>query len=126
MRARKEPMVIVPSDRSRPRRRLQRAVAAAALLLPTPGLAHADLSWAASYRSADNVPCCTGDNGAGHGDCARLPAELAGPLGIGSAIAVTYPSGVRLTTVNAIFPTPDEHGAYVICAPGCLFKPAGV
>ena len=106
--------------------RIRRAVIATALLIPAPASGHADLSWAALYRSANNIPCCTGDNGAGHGDCTRVPAESAAPLGLGSTISVTYPSGPRLTTVNAIFPTSDEHGAYVICAPGCLFKPAGV
>ena len=87
---------------------------------------HADLSWAALYY-VGKVPCCTGDDGHGGGDCTRLPAESAAPLGVGSTIPVTYPNGRQVvTTVNVIYPTSDEHGAYVICAPGCLFKPAGV
>jgi hypothetical protein len=103
-----------------------RTVVATALLIPAPACGHADLSWAALYHSANNIPCCTGDNGDGGGDCTRLPAESAAPLGIGSTIYVTYPGGSRLTTVNAVYPTSDDHSAYVICAPGCLFKPAGV
>jgi hypothetical protein len=87
-----------------------------------PALSHGDLAWPAEYRSAAGTPCCTGGDGPGMGDCTRLPEDVALGLRIGSQVNIAYPGGQRLTTVNAIYESPE---APVICAPGCLFTRTG-
>ena len=87
--------------------------------------AHGSLSWAAEYRSANNVPCCNGPSEHGEGDCAEIPEAVAMSATLGSIIPVQFPSGERLVKVTAFFASPDPHAPAVACVPGCLFRGAG-
>ena len=92
----------------------------------SPARSHGTLSWAAEYRSASNVPCCTGPSERGEGDCAEIPEAIAMSAVLGSIIPVQFQSGERLIRVTAFFTSPDPHAPAVACVPGCLFRGAGV
>ncbi len=94
--------------------------------LPTFAWAHGTLSWAAEYRSANNIPCCTGPSEHGQGDCAEIPEAVAMSAALDSFIPVQFPSGERLVKVTRIFASPDPHATAGACTPGCLFRGAGV
>ena len=94
--------------------------------LPALAWAHGNLSWAAEYRSANNVPCCTGPSSLGQGDCAEIPEAIAMSAVLGSSIPVWFPSGERLVRITRIFASPDPHAPAVACMTGCLFRTAGV
>lgn len=101
------------------------ALAVLALVLAR-ALAHGDLSWAAEYRSASNVPCCNGPSEHGEGDCAKIAEAVAMAAVIDSIIPVQFPSGERLIKVTRIYGSPDPTAPNVACVPGCLFRGAGV
>lgn len=92
------------------------------LLWPHPAIAHDDLNWAGKFRSAGNIPCCTGDHDTG--DCTRIAVQYASTLGYGSKVMIEYPGGRALTVVDSIYESEDRMA--VICKPGCLFRHTGV
>ena len=92
----------------------------------SPARSHGTLSWAAEYRSAGNIPCCTGPSEHGQGDCTEVPEAVAVLVRLGGIVRVAFPSGERLVRINRIYSSPDPHAPQVVCATGCAFIGAGV
>ena len=100
-------------------------VAGIVVALMSPARSHGSLSWAAEYRSAGNVPCCTGPSALGQGDCTEVPEATAMLVRLGGTIVVMFPSGERLVRINRIYSSPDPHAPQVVCTTGCAFIGAG-
>ena len=97
-------------------------LAIAIILLASNASSHGTLSWAAEYRSATGIPCCTGPMGSNPGDCIKADENVL-PLRIGDKFTGIFPAGEKEIIINVIHLSPDPHAPYVVCLPGCVFKP---
>ena len=94
-------------------------------LLSPSALAHGNLNWASNYFNAlGNIQCCVGPEAERVGDCREIPEDMGMPLKVGDTVWVDFAGENKLISVNIIHPSPDPVAPYVVCLPGCLFKPA--
>lgn len=83
---------------------------------------HGSLSWAAGYQNDKGTPCCTGPTAHTPGDCIPVGEEVLS-LRKGDKFTGIFPWGEQTITINTIHLSPDPNAPYVVCVPGCVFKP---